>query len=95
MVGVSSPRRGGRIFTAAYASDRFGISNLGSIYGMMFAVMPIGSGLGAFLGGYLYDARGTYDLAIWSNIILLTLATGSVFTIRDRRLAAPYAVAAD
>ena len=31
--------------TAAYASDRFGISNLGSIYGMMFAVMPIGSGL--------------------------------------------------
>ena len=73
--------------TAAYASDRFGLSNLGSIYGMMFAVMPIGSGLGAFLGGYLYDVRGTYGIAIWSNIILLALATGSVFSIRDRRLA--------
>ena len=81
--------------TAAYASDRFGITNLGSIYGMMFAVMPIGSGLGAFLGGYLYDIRGTYDIAIWSNIILLTMATGSIFSIKDRRLARTSAVAAD
>ena len=81
--------------TAAYASDRFGISNLGSIYGMMFAVMPIGSGLGAFLGGYLFDVRGTYDIAMWSNIILLTLATASVFSIKDRRLAPPEPVAAD
>ena len=62
---------------------------------MMFAVMPIGSGLGAFLGGYLYDVRGTYDIAIWSNIILLTLATASVFSIRDRRVAVPDAIAAD
>ena len=81
--------------TAAYASDRFGITNLGSIYGMMFAVMPIGSGLGAFLGGYLYDVRGTYDIAIWSNIILLTLATLSVLSIKDRRLAVTEPVAAD
>lgn len=81
--------------TAAYASDRFGITNLGSIYGMMFAVMPIGSGLGAFLGGYLYDVRGTYDIAIWSNIILLALATASVFSIKDSRIVTPSAVAAD
>ncbi len=75
--------------TAAYASDRFGVTNLGSIYGLMFAVMPIGSGLGAYLGGFLYDSRGTYDLAIWSNIIFLTLATASVFSIKDRRVALP------
>ena len=81
--------------TAAYASDRFGVTNLGSIYGMMFAVMPIGSGLGAFLGGYLYDTQGTYALAIWSNIILLTLATGAVFSIKDRRVAITGAAAAD
>ena len=81
--------------TAAYASDRFGVSNLGSIYGMMFAVMPIGSGLGAFLGGYLFDVRGTYDIAMWSNIILLTLAAGSVISIRDRSLVGAEPVAAD
>ena len=44
--------------TAAYASDRFGIKHLGAIYGTMFAVMPIGSGFGAYLGGLLYDSRG-------------------------------------
>ena len=72
--------------TAAYASDRFGITQLGTIYGTMFAVMPLGSGLGAYLGGVLYDTRGTYDIAIWSNIVLLLLAMGTVFSIKDRKL---------
>ncbi len=73
--------------TAAYASDRFGVSHLGAIYGTMFAVMPIGSGFGAYLGGLLYDMRGTYDIAIWSNIVLLIIASGTVFFIGERRLA--------
>jgi len=72
--------------TAAYASDRFGLSQLGTIYGTMFAVMPLGSGFGAYLGGLLYDSQGTYALAIWSNIALLLLATMAVFSIKDRRL---------
>ena len=72
--------------TAAYASDRFGVTQLGTIYGAMFAVMPLGSGLGAFLGGVLYDSQGTYAIAIWSNIVLLLLATGAVFSIKERRL---------
>ena len=44
--------------TAAYASDRFGVTNLGTIYGAMFAVMPLGSGLGAFLGGTCTTSEG-------------------------------------
>ena len=47
------------------------------------------------MGGYLYDIRGTYDIAIWTNIILLTLATLSVLSIKDRRLAETEPVAAD
>ena len=72
--------------TAAYASDRFGTSQLGTIYGVMFAVMPLGSGLGAYLGGLLYDAQGSYSIAIWSNIVLLLLVTGTVFSIKERRI---------
>ena len=75
--------------TAAYASDRFGVSNLGSIYGTMFAVMPIGSGLGAYLGGLLFDYRGDYEYAIWSNIVLLLLSAGLVFSIGERRSISP------
>ena len=81
--------------TAAYTSDRFGITNLGTIYGTMFAVMPMGSGLGAYLGGLLYDIRGTYDIAIWSNLALLIIAALLVQFIRERRPATrePAAVA--
>ena len=71
--------------TAAYTSDRFGLSRLGTIYGAMFAVMPLGSGLGAYLGGLLYDTRGAYDIAIWTNIVLLILAAATVFSIKERR----------
>ncbi len=71
--------------TAAFASDGFGTKNLGSIYGTMFAVMPIGSGLGAFLGGLLYDIRSSYDLAIWSNVALLFASALLVWSIGGRR----------
>ena len=69
--------------TAAYASDRFGLANLGTIYGAMFAVMPLGSGLGAFLGGYFFDLRGTYDIAIWSTLVLLVISALLVYA-RER-----------
>ncbi len=71
--------------TAAYASDRFGVSNLATIYGTMFGVMPLGSGLGAYLGGVLYDWRGTYDIAIWSNLVLLTISAALVYYMREPR----------
>ena len=71
--------------TAAYVSDQFGTANLGRIYGTMFAVMPLGSGLGAYLGGLLYDVRGSYDVGIWSNIVLLVFATFLVLSIQERQ----------
>ena len=71
--------------TAAFTSDRFGVSHMGTIYGTMFAVMPLGSGLGAYLGGVLYDWRGTYDIAIWSNLALLTASALLVYYIREQR----------
>ena len=80
--------------TAAYASDRYGVSNLGSIYGTMFAVMPIGSGLGASLGGLFYDYRGTYDIAVWTNVALLFAATVLVY-FRGTRRTPPQRLAAE
>ena len=71
--------------TAAYASDGFGTTNLGRIYGTMFAVMPIGSGVGAALSGFMFDQRGNYEIAIWSNVALLTIAALLVWTIGDKQ----------
>ena len=70
--------------TAAYTSDRFGVSHLGTIYGAMFAMMPLGAGLGAALGGVLYEVRGTYDVAIWSNLVLLGITTILMLTVREQ-----------
>ena len=47
-------------------------------------VSCVGSGLGAFLGGLLYDVRGTYDVALGSNVVLLSVVTVLVFLIRER-----------
>jgi len=80
--------------TAAYTSDRFGVSKLGAIFGLMFAVMPLGSGLGAYLGGLLYDSQGTYAIGIWSNIALLFLAGGTVLSIKEHRQPSSPATAA-
>ena len=71
--------------TAAYTADGFGTAHMGKIYGTMFAVMPMGSGLGSFLGGYLFDIRGTYDWAIWSNIALLIASALLVLSIGGKR----------
>jgi MFS family permease len=71
--------------TAAYASDGFGTSNLGQIYGTMFAVMPIGSGIGSALSGYMFDLRGNYEIAIWTNIVLLVVSAALVWSIGDNR----------
>lgn len=78
--------------TAAYASDRYGVSHLGKIYGTIFMVMPIGSGLGASLGGLLFDVRGSYDVALWSNLVLGLAAALVVFLARERQPAPPEAV---
>ena len=84
--------------TAAYASDSFGTVNLGKIYGTMFAVMPIGSGLGAYLGGWLFDIRGTYDVGIWTNVALLVASAILVWSIggeRPQPLGGPATAAGD
>ena len=69
--------------TAAYTSDRFGVGHMGTIYGTMFAVMPFGSGLGAFLGGYFFDQYGSYQMAIVINLALL-VAAGLLVLVRER-----------
>ena len=56
---------------------------MGTIYGTMFAVMPLGGGLGTYLGGLLHDVRGTYDIALWTNVVLLTAVTALVLFQRE------------
>ncbi len=56
--------------TNALVAIMFGTGHLGILGGMVFLSHQIGSFLGVWLGGYLYDVFGTYDPVWWLGVIL-------------------------
>jgi predicted MFS family arabinose efflux permease len=51
--------------TSGLVAKVFGTRHLGTLFGVCFLSHQIGSFLGAWLGGYVFDATGSYSL-IWS-----------------------------
>jgi len=51
----------------------FGVRNMSMLGGIVFLFHQIGAFLGGWLGGYLYDATGSYH-AVWIIAIGLSLA---------------------
>ncbi len=71
--------------TSAITADRCGLRNLGSIFGTMFTIMPIGSAVGAYLGGYLYESAHGYHWTLALSAASGLLAAIVVYTVDDRR----------
>lgn len=73
----------------------FGVRNLSMLGGITFLFHQIGAFLGGWLGGYVYDHTGNYDL-VWQISVLLSLLAGLLnWPVRERpvaRLAAVEAV---
>lgn len=65
--------------TASLAASHIGIRVMGQAMGMIAAGHSLGSALAAFLGGYLRDTTGSYEL-LWLGSIWL-LAGASVFAL--------------
>ncbi len=63
--------------TAGLVSLFFGPRYMGMLYGIAFLSHQIGSFLGVWLGGYVYDATGSYNL-VWYLGIVLGLASAAV-----------------
>jgi predicted MFS family arabinose efflux permease len=55
----------------------FGVRYLAMLSGFTFFSHQIGSFLGAWLGGKLYDATGSYDI-VWYLSIALGVAAGLI-----------------
>jgi MFS family permease len=53
--------------TSAVSADIYGRLRLGTIFGLMFAVMPLGSAIGSASAGLLHDLSGSYAISIWMN----------------------------
>ena len=70
--------------TSAITADLWGRPSLGTIFGFIFITMEIGSGLGAFVDGLVYDFQGSYQLALILNAALGLLAAVVVYSMRDK-----------
>jgi len=63
--------------TAGLVTLFFGPRYMGMLYGIAFLSHQLGSFVGVWLGGYVYDATGAYDL-VWYLGIVLGLASAAI-----------------
>jgi MFS family permease len=75
--------------TNALVAIMFGTSHLGLLGGVVFFSHQIGSFLGVWLGGYLYDLLGTYDPVWWMGVVLGLFAAVVHWPIQERPVARP------
>ncbi|MCS2608079.1 MFS transporter [Halomonas dongshanensis] len=65
----------------------FGVRNLSMLGGIVFFMHQVGAFLGGWLGGYLYDRTGSYDIVWYIAIGLSVLAAVLNWPIRERPVA--------
>jgi MFS family permease len=70
--------------TNALVAIMFGTRHLGMLGGVVFLSHQIGSFLGVWLGGYLYDRFGTYDPVWWFGVALGLFAAVVHWPIKER-----------
>ena len=72
--------------TSGTVAQIFGSRYLSTLYGIVFFSHQIGSFLGVWLAGRLYDSTGSYDSVWWMAITLGLAATLLHLPIADRPL---------
>jgi predicted MFS family arabinose efflux permease len=54
--------------TSGLVAQIYGLKYMGTLYGIVFLSHQLGSFLGVWLGGTLYDAYGSYDVVWWVGV---------------------------
>ncbi|ASY55779.1 MULTISPECIES: MFS transporter [Sinorhizobium] len=75
--------------TNALVAIMFGTRHLGLLGGVVFLSHQIGSFLGVWMGGYLYDRFGSYDPVWWLGVALGVFAAIVHWPIEERGVARP------
>ena len=75
--------------TTGIVGQIFGVRYLATLFGVVFLGHQLGSFLGVWLGGWLYDATGSYDGVWWAGVVL-GLAAALIHLPIDERPIARY-----
>lgn len=69
--------------TTALVGQIFGMQYLSTLFGVVFFGHQIGSFLGVWLGGYVYDLTGNYDMVWYLTILLGVIAAALHWPINE------------
>ena len=72
--------------TTGIVEQVFGIRYLATLFGLVFLSHQVGSFLGVWLGGYVYDRTGSYDPVWWAGVALSIAAAVIHIPIDERPL---------
>ncbi|MDW7981448.1 MAG: MFS transporter [Thermomicrobium sp.] len=68
--------------TSSLCTALFGRRRLGTIFGLLFAVMPVGTAAGSALAGFLFDRTGTYTASLVISAVAGLAAAVVVYPVR-------------
>ena len=72
--------------TSGLIAHIYGLRYMGTLYGLVFLSHQLGSFLGVWMGGRLYDATGDYTLVWWIGIGVSAFSTIIHLPIKEERL---------
>jgi MFS family permease len=75
--------------TNALVAIMFGTRHLGMLAGFVFLSHQLGSFIGVWMGGYLYDVYGSYDVVWWLGVVLGLFAALVHLPIAERPVDRP------
>jgi len=75
--------------TNALVAGMFGTRYLGMLGGVVFLSHQVGSFLGVWMGGFLYDIYGSYDGVWWLGVALGLFAAAVHWPIREQAVTRP------
>ncbi|MCW2246148.1 MFS family permease [Azospirillum fermentarium] len=81
--------------TSGLVSVMFGVRHLGMLFGIAFFSHQIGSFLGVWLAGVMFERTGTYDVVWWLSIALGLASALVHLPIVERPVSRPVAVPAE
>ena len=75
--------------TSGLVAHIYGLRYMGTLYGIVFLSHQLGSFLGVWLGGRLYDLHGDYTLVWWIGVAIGAFSAIIHLPIRERPLGQP------